>query len=806
MTVPPPGSARFEPLYTAAEMRAAEERYPSYPDSVPELMERAGAAVADVVMNAFPGARRFACVCGGGSNGGDGRVAARLFRDAGYVADETEEDLDGYDVIVDALFGTGFRGVPRPEAAAIIERMNASSARVVAVDLPSGVDASTGEIEGAAVEAELTVTFHALKVGHVVSPGRFHAGRVIVSDIGLEHVPTEIRRATTSLLDDVPRRAAGDTKYSAGAVLVVGGQPGMTSAACLTALAALRADAGYVTLAVPEESLRAAEVLALEPVKLAWKDDNAVATLMGAAERMSALAIGPGLGRSRARHSLVSALLRRLELPAVIDADGLFGLEPFMRSQPTVLTPHSGELARLLGRDSEWVNAHRLEAARRCAERFGATVLLKGPDTIVASPDGDIVVCDGGPPSLATAGTGDVLTGVVAIFPLERARRDDSCGCRSGGTRVRGGARAARCRAHRERSARPATTGSRAERMTGWSGRASPSTSARSGGTPRRCFVPPTGRSCGPSSRLTATATVPSTSRRRLSTPARARSASRRCPEALQLRAALRNARILVMGPRVRPRHRGGEGRSARARLRRRSRPGGCPRPPQDRYGDGTLGALRAAGADRRRRRPDEPSRVRRTDPAFTHLQIERFREATAGLGALTRHVANSAATLRYAEARFDAVRCGIALYGISPFGTDPSAEGLEPALRWESQLALVKRLQPGDSTGYGRRFVADRATWIGIVPVGYADGFRRDMTGTEVLVEGVRRRVVGTVSMDALAVELDAELRVGTPVTLVGRGILIEEHARVAGTIGYEIAVGLNTGSGRARRVAVDG
>ncbi len=194
------------------------------------------------------------------------------------------------------------------------------------------------------------------------------------------------------------------------------------------------------------------------------------------------------------------------------------------------------------------------------------------------------------------------------------------------------------------------------------------------------------------------------------------------------------------------------------------------------------------------------------SDPAFTQLQVDRFREATAQLGALTRHIANSAATLRYAEARFDAVRCGIALYGISPFGTEPEAEGIEPALRWESYLALVKLLDPGESTGYGRRFVADRPTWIGIVPVGYADGFRRDMTGTEVLVEGHRRSVVGTISMDALAVVLDGELAVGTPVTLVGDGVLIEEHARVAGTIGYEIATGLNTRSGRARRVAVDG
>src|SRR4029453_6508235 len=143
---------------------------------------------------------------------------------------------------------------------------------------------------------------------------------------------------------------------------------------------------------------------------------------------------------------------------------------------------------------------------------------------------------------------------------------------------------------------------------------------------------------------------------------------------------------------------------------------------------------------------------------------------------------------------------------GISPFGADPAEDDLAPTLRWESYVALVKRLVPGDSTGYGRRFVADRATWIGVVPVGYADGFRRDMTGTDVLVEGVRRRVVGTVSMDALAVILDGDVAVGTPVTLVGDGILIEEHARVAGTIGYEIAVGLNTRSGRARRVTVDG
>jgi alanine racemase len=193
------------------------------------------------------------------------------------------------------------------------------------------------------------------------------------------------------------------------------------------------------------------------------------------------------------------------------------------------------------------------------------------------------------------------------------------------------------------------------------------------------------------------------------------------------------------------------------------------------------------------------------TDPAFAQQQIERFREATEAFSHLTRHIANSAAALRLSEARFDAARCGIALYGISPFNTDPAEDGLEPALAWRSRLARVFLLQPGESTGYGRRFVAERPTWIGIVPVGYADGFRRDMTGTEVLVDGEPRRAVGTVSMDAVAVELDRELPIGTPVTIVGGGLPIERHARVAETIGYEIACGINSDPTRAQRLVVD-
>ncbi len=194
------------------------------------------------------------------------------------------------------------------------------------------------------------------------------------------------------------------------------------------------------------------------------------------------------------------------------------------------------------------------------------------------------------------------------------------------------------------------------------------------------------------------------------------------------------------------------------------------------------------------------------TDAAYAEWQIERFRSATLPYSHLTRHIANSAAALRYPSARFDAARCGVALYGLSPFGTDPADDGLEPVLTWTSHVAQTRMLRAGESTGYGRRFVAERETWIGIVPIGYADGFRRDLTGTIVRVAGEPRRVVGTVSMDAFAVELDRDLPVGSPVTVLGRGVLIEEHARVAGTINYELACGINSSPLRARRMVVDG
>jgi alanine racemase len=193
------------------------------------------------------------------------------------------------------------------------------------------------------------------------------------------------------------------------------------------------------------------------------------------------------------------------------------------------------------------------------------------------------------------------------------------------------------------------------------------------------------------------------------------------------------------------------------------------------------------------------------SDVAFARAQLERFQTATEQYKHLTRHAANSAAALRLPESHFDAARCGIAMYGLSPFNTDPQEDGLEPVLSWQSTLAQVKLLEQGQSTGYGRRFVAKEPTWIGIVPVGYGDGFRRDLTGTEVRVAGETRRVVGTVSMDSFAVELDRELPVGAPVVLLGHGVLAEAHARIADTINYELVCGIQSGPLRTRRSVID-
>jgi hydroxyethylthiazole kinase-like uncharacterized protein yjeF len=385
----------LEPLYTAAEMKAAEAGH-----DVQSLMDRAGRAVAEEALRRYPDARSFGAVCGGGANGGDGRIALEVLRAAGK---EAAEATDG-DVLIDALFGTGFHGEPRPEAARLIEQINAAGVPVVAVDLPSGVDADTGEVAGVAVRADVTVTMHGRKVGLEVAPGRFDAGEVVVADIGLAHGETRAALVGRAVLGLVPRKRETDNKYTAGALLVVGGSPGMVGSVTLTASAAFRADGGYVTVCSEVEPP------VLEAVKRPLDE------ALEAAPRHGALAVGPGLGRSDEKRGLVRRLLEETELPAVVDADALFGLEPFTRAAATVLTPHEGELGRLLGRESSWVAAHRLAAVTEAAERFGCVCLLKGADALIAAPGERSLVASLGPPSLATAGTGDVLTGVIGAF------------------------------------------------------------------------------------------------------------------------------------------------------------------------------------------------------------------------------------------------------------------------------------------------------------------------------------------------------------------------------------------------------
>lgn len=440
-----------EPLYTAAEMRAAEE---AFEGQTLELMERAGAAVVDSLLTNYPAANRFSVWCGTGANGGDGFVAARRLRQAGReveivlvgseekIAGEAAENLRrakelgirfaetgrSADVLVDALFGTGFAGSPRRDAVLAIEEIESIGRPVVSVDVPSGVDASTGKVGGIAVHAERTVAFHAAKVGLVVAPGRFHTGEIEIADIGLGDEPTRCRRVTEEALALVPKRGPADNKYTAGSVLVVGGSTGFTGAPSISAAAALRAGAGIVTACVPEPLALVLELRLVEVMTRPCPADedgrmtaDAADAILEAATKAKAVAIGPGLGRSDGTRELVRILLDRLEQPVVVDADGLWALAGhldwvFARDAPTVLTPHAGELGRLLDRSSDWVSAHRLDAVAGGSDDVGATVLLKGADSLVASLGKGILVADLGNPGLATAGTGDVLTGIVAAF------------------------------------------------------------------------------------------------------------------------------------------------------------------------------------------------------------------------------------------------------------------------------------------------------------------------------------------------------------------------------------------------------
>ncbi len=429
------------PLLPAESMRAAdrwaiEERGVAGVD----LMERAGAAVVRAVERIAPDGP-VTVVCGKGNNGGDGLVVARLLRDAGRAvtvlcanADSEQVPSIGPSVVVvDALLGTGFKGEPHGAVAEAIDAINATEAHIVSVDIPSGVDASTGMILANAVKADTTVTFHAGKPGLWIRPGKAHAGKVETVEIGIPRgapEETTIGLIDAAVLEQLPRRGPSATKFTSGHVLVAGGSRGLTGAPTMTAHAAMRTGAGYVTACVPsslQAILASSGTPELMTVGLPDEDGaltaDGVAEVLRAAERGGALALGPGLGHSDGAEAFARTLAREAKIALVLDADGLNAhagrLEDLAgRRAPTVLTPHAGEMARLLELDGggEEVERDRLRHARAAAERSAAVVVLKGDDTLVAAPDGRVAVSRGASPALATAGTGDVLTGVIAAL------------------------------------------------------------------------------------------------------------------------------------------------------------------------------------------------------------------------------------------------------------------------------------------------------------------------------------------------------------------------------------------------------
>ncbi len=410
----------MRPVVTPEEMAAIDG---AAPEPVEVLIERAGAAVARAAVEQMGGTygRRVVVVAGKGNNGADGRAAAARLRRRGvrvevFDAAGPPSRLPACDLVVDAAYGTGFRGdyqAPDP-----------GSAPVLAVDIPSGVDGLTGRAGDGAVTAARTVTFAALKPGLLLSPGRQHAGRVTVADIGLDVSAARIHLVEASdVAAWLPERPPETHKWKS-AVWVVAGSPGMTGAAHLASRAAMRSGAGMVRLGIPGVAPdhpsfgpRFLEVVGRSLPAEGW--DTMVVADSG---RVRAIVVGPGLGRSDETAAAVRRLLVAVPaVPALVDADGLYALGTAAeaaavladRVSSTVLTPHEGEFARLTG---SAVGADRIGAVRDLAASTGATVLLKGSTTVVAAPDGEVLISDAGDSRLATAGTGDVLAGVIGAF------------------------------------------------------------------------------------------------------------------------------------------------------------------------------------------------------------------------------------------------------------------------------------------------------------------------------------------------------------------------------------------------------
>ncbi|MGI9187231.1 MAG: NAD(P)H-hydrate dehydratase [Gaiellales bacterium] len=417
-----------------------------------DLMRSAAAAAARVVRGRFPLARRIVIVCGSGNNGGDGYEVARLLaahgrdvrivritgrdatgdaaqtldaaRGAGIPVDERPDgaisDLLGdAHLIVDALLGTGATGAPTGGVAQAITAICEAALPVVSLDVPSGVDASTGEVPGAAIHADGTVAFHCDKLGLHVAPGCEHAGAVVVASIGIPaDGPTPA--AAIGVRDGralLPGRAAGGSKYDAGAVLVLGGSVGMAGAPGLVAAAALRAGAGVVTALVPEAVQPTVAGALREAMVRPLPSNRPDLEIERYAERASCVVLGPGIGREPEAETIVRTALA-LDRPLVVDADALWWVarDPATiasRTAPTVITPHAGEAARLLGIEAAAIARHRLRTVSQLVELTGAVSLLKGADTLVLAPDGRLGVRLDDCAALATAGSGDVLAGII---------------------------------------------------------------------------------------------------------------------------------------------------------------------------------------------------------------------------------------------------------------------------------------------------------------------------------------------------------------------------------------------------------
>jgi NAD(P)H-hydrate epimerase len=476
----------LSPVYDAEEMRAMDAwAIDDQGVSSLALMESAGDALARVAGElSRPGPVRV--VCGKGNNGGDGLVAARLLDGSGYDVEvlllwpsgalspdsganlerfdgnvrETGPDdlcraLQGSGVVIDAILGTGFSGAPRSPVEEAIAAINGAGSPIVAADIASGVDAASGEIAGAAVEADATVTFHGAKLGQWIAPGKWHAGKLHLAEIGIPAggpVEPGAGLIEAGVLGLAPRRGQRSNKFTSGQVLVIGGSRGLTGAVCMAAGGAIRAGAGYATVAVPASLEAILEVKLTEVMSIGCPGPDgslgpeAAEAILAAAERAAAVVLGPGLGRADATFELARALAERIAVPLLIDADGLNALSGRLellreRTAPTVLTPHAGELARLLERSADEVSAHRLASAREAARRSGAVIVLKGDDTLVADRE-RLAINSLASPALASAGSGDVLSGVVSAL-LARGMDPFAAACAGVLAHARAGRRAA---------------------------------------------------------------------------------------------------------------------------------------------------------------------------------------------------------------------------------------------------------------------------------------------------------------------------------------------------------------------------